>query len=54
MTNEFDIDEIRERLKDYYGTAMFNGNPIAMVDLEKIKYMSDEEIIEEASSIGIV
>ena len=49
-----DVDELRERLIDYYGTAMFNGFPMAMFDLEKVKRMSDEEIIEEAYRVGII
>ena len=50
----YDIDELRERLIDYYGTAMYSGFPMAIIDLSRIENMSDEEIIREARKIGLI
>ena len=46
--DEKDAEELREELRDYYGTAVFSGMPAAMIDLAKADRMSDEEVIEEA------
>ena len=56
MFEEYDIDELRDQLKDYYGTTAFsmNDNMGPMADLVKIDSLSDEEIIEEAKSCGFI
>lgn len=41
-------EELREKLADYYGTAMASGMPMAALDLAKIENMSAEEIEHEA------
>lgn len=51
--NEMDPDEerteeLREKLIDYYGTAMACGVPMAAYDLARIEDMSPEEIEREA------
>ena len=43
-----DVDRLREDIKDYYGTAAFNGFPAAVIDLGRIEKMSDQEIVEFA------
>ena len=43
-----DIQRLREDIKDNYGTAMFNGFPMAVMDLAKIDRMSDQEIVHYA------
>ena len=40
-----DIEELRQRLLDYYGTAVNSGIENAMSELNEIEDMSDEEII---------
>lgn len=50
---EIRIDRLRKDLMDYYGTAAFNGFPMAVVDLGKIERMSDEEIVRLAQEKGI-
>ena len=45
---EYDAEELREKLKDYYGTAMVSGNPMAVIDLARIENMNAEEIQREA------
>ncbi len=42
------IEELREKLKDYYGAAMVSGMPMAVIDLARVENMSDEEIEKEA------
>lgn len=46
-------DKVKRDLEDYYGTAMFNGFPMAMMDLEKVKKASDNELYKMADDIGI-
>ncbi len=41
-------DDLREKLRDYYGTAMTSGMSMAVIDLTRIDNMSDEEIEREA------
>ena len=53
MEVEIDIDRLRRDIKDYYGTAMFNASPMAVMDLSGIERMSDLEIAEEAQKIGV-
>ncbi len=43
-----DIQRLRNDIKDNYGTAMFNGFPMAVMDLAKIDKMSDQEIVDYA------
>ena len=42
------IEELREKLIDYYGTAMACGMPMVAYDLARIEDMSPEEIEKEA------
>ncbi len=51
--SQIDIDKLREDLEDYFGTAMFSGNPQAMMELEKVKRASDQELISLARRCGI-
>ena len=48
VPEEEKIEELREKLKDYYGTAMVSGMPMAVIDLAKLENMDDGEILEEA------
>ena len=50
--SQIDIYKLREDLKDYFGTAMFNGNPQAMIELEKVKRASGQELISIAQRYG--
>ena len=51
--SQIDIYKLREDLKDYFGTAMFNGNPQAMIELEKVKRASGQELISIAQRYGV-
>ena len=50
--DEFDVDRLREDLEDYFGTAMFNGNPQAMIELEEVKSASTQDLILIALNYG--
>ena len=43
-----DIEKLREDLIDYFGTAMFNASPLAIIELSKIEKASNQEIIKIA------
>lgn len=47
------IEQLRQDLLDYYGTAMNNGFPMAIIELSKIEKASAEELIEIAQQNGI-
>lgn len=47
-----DIDQLREDLETYYGTAM-QYNPAAMMDLIKVERASDNEIVKIARDNNI-
>lgn len=45
---EIDIEKLREDLIDYYGTAMFNASPLAVMELTKVENATPEELIQIA------
>ena len=47
-----DIDTLRDELEDYFGTAMFSGNRQAVIDLERVKIASAQELIAIAQRCG--
>ena len=49
----YDIDAIRIFLEDYYGTAMTNASPFAMIDLNELDNKCDDEVLEIVRSMGI-
>ena len=53
MEYEIDVSQLRRDMKDYYGTAMFNGFPMAVMDLSKVERMSDRELVELAQKNGV-
>ena len=50
--DEYDTDGLRDRLTDYYGTAMVSGFPMAMANLNDISGMNDDELIRRAHELG--
>lgn len=48
------VEEVREKLRDYYGTAMTGGFPAAVIDLGRVDTMDDDETIKEAGKTGIL
>ena len=50
---EIDIERLRNDLKDYYGTAGFNGFPAAIMELADVENMSEEQLIRFAVERGV-
>lgn len=48
-----DIEELRETIIDYYGSAMTSGFPMAVIELAEVENASDDELIEIAKRIGL-
>lgn len=48
-----DIEEIIAELEDYFGTAMMNGFPAAVIDLENLKNLGEDELKELAEKLGL-
>ncbi len=53
MEYEIDINRLRRDLMDDYGTAMFSGFPMAVMDLSRVEKMSDREVVELARKKGV-
>ena len=52
--DEVDANSAREALRYYYGAAMVNDFPMAVIDLAGVDSMSDEEALEEAIENGLL
>jgi len=48
------IEELRSRLIDYYGTALYSGFVFAQADIVRVERMDDQELVREAQRIGIL
>jgi len=48
------IEDVRDALRDYYGTAMVSGFPMAGMDLARVDSMSDEEVLRDAYKNGLI
>ena len=48
-----DVDALREYLRDYYGTAMFDGFGPALLDLAELDRMSGQELCALAERLGV-
>ena len=48
-----DVDKLRDYMTDFFGTAMFNGFPAAILDFSDIENMSGYELCQKAESLGI-
>ena len=53
MEYEMDVGRLRRDMKDYYGTAMMGGHPMAVMDLSNVERLSDRELIELAQKNGV-
>ncbi len=51
---EKDVEEIRSELMDYYGTAMVNGFPMAVMNLSVLEDMSEDELRALAKETGVI
>lgn len=48
MEKEIVIEKIRQYLIDYYGTAMLNASPAAMMDLIEVENATNELVLKLA------
>lgn len=49
---EFDISRLRDDLEDYYGSAVFSGLPMAVVELSQAQSASPQELMDMARRAG--
>ena len=49
---DLDISRLRDDLKDYYGTAMFSGMPMAVIELSQAETASPQELVDMAQRAG--
>jgi hypothetical protein len=47
-----DLKRLRNDLIDYYGSAMFSGFPMAMMDLADIERMTEVKLVKTAKELG--
>lgn len=52
MEITIDVDQLKDDMKDYYGTGAFSGMPAMMTEVWKIDRMSNEELVEKAMNDG--
>ncbi len=45
-------EQLREALKDYFGTAMCSGNPMAIMELSRVESASESELYDIARRYG--
>ncbi len=50
---EIDVDELRDYMVDYCGTAAFSDSPAAILDVADIERMDSHELCEKAEDLGI-
>ena len=50
---EKDPEDIRDELRDYYGTAAVSGFPMAAVQLFEVEDMDEDELRERAEELGL-
>ena len=50
---EIDVDELRDYMVDYCGSAAFSGFPAAILDVVDIERMDGYERCEKAEALGI-
>ena len=52
MNGNIDIERLRIELLDYFGSAMFSGFPMAMMDVSRVENASADTLIRIASENG--
>ena len=53
MEYTIDINRLRRDLMEYFGTAMFNASPLAVMDLSRIERASDLDVVKMAQENGM-
>ena len=49
---DIDISKLRDDLENYYGSAMFSGFPMAVVELSQVESASPQELVELSQRAG--
>ena len=49
---DIDISKLRSDLEDYYGTAVFSGMPMAVIELSQAENASPQELVDMARREG--
>ena len=49
---EIDLSRLRSDLEDYYGTAVFSGMPMAVIELSQAETASPQELVDMAQRAG--
>ena len=49
---DIDISKLRDDLENYYGSAMFSGLPMAVVELTQVENASPKELVELSHRAG--
>lgn len=47
-----DYKKLRKDLIDYYGTAMSDSSPMAMMELSDVERMTEEKLIRRSRELG--
>jgi hypothetical protein len=53
VDKSLNYDRLRRDLADYYGTAMYSGFPMEMMELEQVKRASEAELEKFAKKAGL-
>ena len=48
-----DVDELRDYMKDYCGSAMMSGFPAAVLDVVDVERASGEELCRMVEQMGV-
>lgn len=49
---DIDISRLRDDMEDYYGTAIFCGMPMAVIELTQAQNASPQELVDMAQDAG--
>ncbi len=49
---DIDLGRLRNDLEEYYGTAVFSGMPMAVVELSQAQTASPQELVDMAQRAG--
>lgn len=50
---KLDVERLKKDLENQYGTAMYGGFPMAVMDVKTVENASEEELMEIARQQGI-
>lgn len=52
MNEELDYEKLRDDLIDYYGTAYYNGFPMAIIELNEVSNANNDQLVKIALNNG--